>query len=156
MIRYIKGDLFSVTSGVIAHGCNCIGAMGAGVAKIVRERYPEAFLRYTEVCKINDAKDLLGTTQIVRVSENLYIANCFTQLSVARNPGIRSRQASVEAIEESLIAAAQFCQTMKIGSIAMPKIGAGLGGLDWECDVEPVLKRICEEFSDIHFEVYYI
>ena len=32
MIQYKKGDLLSVTKGIIAHGCNAQGVMGSGVA----------------------------------------------------------------------------------------------------------------------------
>jgi O-acetyl-ADP-ribose deacetylase (regulator of RNase III) len=37
-----QGDLFAATDlDGIAHGVNCHGQMGAGIAKIIREKYPE-------------------------------------------------------------------------------------------------------------------
>ena len=74
---YTQGNLFSVKSGVIAHGCNCQGVMGSGVAKQVKELYPKAYEKYIEFCYASEEK--LGKAQLVQVQPGLYIANLFTQ-----------------------------------------------------------------------------
>lgn len=46
MIRYIeKGDIFRI-DGVssYAHGCNCAGAMGKGIAVQFKSKYPDMYL----------------------------------------------------------------------------------------------------------------
>ena len=48
MIEYKNGDLLNVTEGIILHGCNGQGVMGAGVAKAIKMKYPEAFTAYKE------------------------------------------------------------------------------------------------------------
>jgi O-acetyl-ADP-ribose deacetylase (regulator of RNase III) len=52
-VHYISGDL--LTNGVgaqaLAHGCNCRGSMGAGIAAGFRERYPEMYEEYRRRCK---------------------------------------------------------------------------------------------------------
>jgi O-acetyl-ADP-ribose deacetylase (regulator of RNase III) len=47
-IKYISGDLFENRFGAeaIGHGCNLQGSMGAGIAKIIKERYPEMYEEY--------------------------------------------------------------------------------------------------------------
>lgn len=53
MIKYIeKGDIFNI-SGVssYAHGCNCAGAMGKGIALQFRSKYPEMYSEYKAMCK---------------------------------------------------------------------------------------------------------
>lgn len=155
MIRYIKGDLFQVTSGVIAHGCNCIGVMGAGVAKTVRELYPEAFTRYYFTCSTYSPDDLIGVAQLIRVTPDLYIANCFTQKTIGKR-GVVTKPADVGAIVTSLEYVAEFCLSNGIDTVSMPKIGAGLGGLDWDTEVEPALEQLALKFNDITFNVYYI
>jgi hypothetical protein len=42
-VQFFAGDLFAndMGAGVFAHGCNCQGSMGAGIAKEFRQRYPE-------------------------------------------------------------------------------------------------------------------
>lgn len=53
MITYIeKGDIFTLTDVTsFAHGCNCAGAMGKGIALQFRNKYPEMYLEYKELCK---------------------------------------------------------------------------------------------------------
>jgi len=47
-IRYVSGDLFTNrhNAQAFAHGCNCRGATGAGIAKGFRERYPDMYEEY--------------------------------------------------------------------------------------------------------------
>lgn len=51
MITYIeKGDIFTLTDVTsFAHGCNCAGAMGKGIALQFRNKYPEMYLEYKEL-----------------------------------------------------------------------------------------------------------
>jgi hypothetical protein len=51
-IQFVSGDLFVNRFGAqaLAHGCNCHGAMGAGIAVGFRERYPATFLEYRRRC----------------------------------------------------------------------------------------------------------
>jgi O-acetyl-ADP-ribose deacetylase (regulator of RNase III) len=44
-IQNVRGDLFDNAHHVqaFAHGCNCQGSMGAGIAKTFRSRYPEMY-----------------------------------------------------------------------------------------------------------------
>lgn len=45
MIRYIKnGNIFTLDGiNCYAHGCNCAGAMGKGIALQFRSKYPEMY-----------------------------------------------------------------------------------------------------------------
>ena len=53
MIKYIEfGDIFkiqSVTS--YAHGCNCAGAMGMGIALQFKVKFPEMYTEYKSLCE---------------------------------------------------------------------------------------------------------
>ena len=42
MIHYAKGDLFDTDHQIIAHGCNCRGGYGAGIAGQMAKKYPKA------------------------------------------------------------------------------------------------------------------
>lgn len=46
MIKFIKGNLFDTDAQIICHQCNCYGVMGSGVAKEVKQRYPNVFKDY--------------------------------------------------------------------------------------------------------------
>jgi O-acetyl-ADP-ribose deacetylase (regulator of RNase III) len=49
----VSGDLFDNTheAQAFAHGCNCQGSMGSGIAKTFRARYPEMYKEYPGRCK---------------------------------------------------------------------------------------------------------
>lgn len=52
-ITYVSGDLFTSTyrAQAFAHGCNCAGSMGAGIAAGFRARYPTMYEEYRRRCK---------------------------------------------------------------------------------------------------------
>ena len=66
MVRYIeKGDIFrleGVTS--YAHGCNCAGAMGKGIAVSFKQRLPEMYAEYKELCRNGQFKPGTCSTMI--------------------------------------------------------------------------------------------
>lgn len=146
MIKYIKGDLFTTKCDVIAHGCNCQGRRGSGVAKQVRAKFPLAYYRYKELCDNTTSKiDLLGTVQYVPTKTKV-IANCFTQLFYGRVPG--SVYVSYDAIRSCM----ENINSYGAPDIAFPKIGASLGGGDWDI----ISKIIEEELTHQHVEVWYL
>lgn len=84
MIKHIKGDIFQSDADVILHQVNCMGVMGSGVAKQVREKYPWVFGEYKRIC--DEAKklpkgteSLLGVAQFVFIDETKQIGNLFAQ-----------------------------------------------------------------------------
>ena len=60
MINYLTKDITTVDRGIIAHGCNCQGVMGSGVARFLRDKYPQIFPEYAKMCvkAINDKKPM--------------------------------------------------------------------------------------------------
>lgn len=138
------------SNAIIAHGVNCLGVMGAGIALQIKKTYPNVYNTYARWVKQNEGQqDLLGTCAPVptNTEDQLYIANCFTQ----RGTGFANGKppATLQAIRESLEQAASFAYNLQY-DIWMPKIGCGLGGLVWE-DVEKIVEEISEEYSvDFH------
>jgi O-acetyl-ADP-ribose deacetylase (regulator of RNase III) len=45
-MQIVHGDLLSNTDGILVQGCNCHGKMGAGIAGVIRKKYPDVFKRY--------------------------------------------------------------------------------------------------------------
>lgn len=126
-INYIKGDLLSVTEGIIVHGCNAQGVMGSGVALAVRQKYPKAYERYKEETQRGFLG--LGDVQLVEVKQNLCIANAITQEFYGRE---KKLYISYEAIRECFTTVFEVARGTKVSYVSIPKIGAGLGGGDWE------------------------
>jgi O-acetyl-ADP-ribose deacetylase (regulator of RNase III) len=143
-IEYIIGDITQETSGLIIHGCNCKGVMGAGIALAIRNKWPKVFKEYKSYLnKYGD--DALGTLQIVKISDGLYIGNAFTQLTYGRNPEVK--YADVHAIKLAVHQAVFFAGLYEL-ELKSSAIGSSLGGLDWEQDVLPIyqdLEKKCPE-----------
>lgn len=140
-LHYVKQNIADVKRGVVAHGCNYVGVMGAGVAKVLADKYPKCFQEYAEWLQDNypKRKDALGKCNIVLIVEGLWIANCITQ-GLAYYDGVL---ATPEAIRASLNEAFAAAEQLNL-PLYLPKIGCGLGGLQWS-DVEPIVA----ELSDI-------
>jgi len=120
-IEYRKGNLFETDILHIAHGCNAQGVMGSGVAKIVKEQYFDAYRFYAEQYDEHGLK--LGDVQFIP-SNGKVIVNARTINTVLKQSGETH--------------------------VALPQIGAGLGGGDWT-----VIAAIVEsEMTDIHPVVY--
>lgn len=126
-INYIKGDLLSTTEGIIVHGCNAQGVMGSGVALAVRQKYPKVYEKYNEEVQLGFLG--LGDVQLVEVKENLLIANAVTQEFYGRE---KKLYVSYEAIRECFTTVFEVARGTKVPCVSIPKIGAGLGGGDWE------------------------
>ena len=127
MIKYKTGNLFAQTNGIIAHGCNAQGVMGAGVAKLVKHYYPEAHLSYINHIKEykESRNEPIGTIDLVKVTDRLYIANCITQKFYGRDPN--TIYVNYKAIS-TVFAMLESC----VLPIHIPRIGAGLANGDWE------------------------
>src|SRR5262245_29201931 len=55
MISYVSGDLLVATDlDAIAHGCNCGGVMGAGIALPIKQRWPAMFSEYRRRCRVGE------------------------------------------------------------------------------------------------------
>lgn len=147
---YVHGDILDLQQGAIAHGCNCRGAFGGGVAGAIRSKYPQVYAAFAEN---GIGEHLLGTTQAVDITDNLTIINCYTQL----NFGGYGPNAIVAALERSIYAAAEIASGVYgYDHLALPKIGSGLGGLDWDTEVAPVIQKIANSFGDLKFYIYYL
>lgn len=143
-MKVIECDLFDAPVDAIAHGCNMAGVMGAGIAKQWKRYFPLGFERYAETCKNGEFE--LGSW--LGFVENGYVG---FNLSTQRFPG---PHADPEAIGTALGSVASFITkyNLNISTIGIPRIGCGLGGLEWEV-VERWVIAVEGRFPEIEFVV---
>ncbi len=80
MIKHIKCDIFESGADVILHQVNCQGVMGSGIAKQVKEKFPECFTSYKKICdSFSDKKKMLGMVQCIKTDDDKFICNMFAQ-----------------------------------------------------------------------------
>jgi O-acetyl-ADP-ribose deacetylase (regulator of RNase III) len=146
MVKYVKGDLFETDRDIIAHGCNCRGGYGSGVAYTMAKTYPRAKLLYLE--KYDEDGWDLGDVQMVLQRDNKYVANCATQDQFMPRGVCHADYSSIRICMEKV---KKFAKDKGL-SVAMPKIGAGLAGGDWNL-IEKILEEV---FVDYEVTVYYL
>jgi O-acetyl-ADP-ribose deacetylase (regulator of RNase III) len=130
----VTGDLFEIELPAIGHGCNCAGAMGAGIAKEFKRRYPDMYVEYRRRCRIGQFQ--LGDI-FVWPTDGLVVYNLATQ-------PVPRPSATLDAIDTSVRRALVDVHRRKIPKLGLPRIGAGLGGLPWP-DVAAVLEAAARQ-----------
>ena len=136
-IKFCSGDIFETESNVaLAHGCNCAGAMGKGIAVAFKQHWPDMYDAYKLKC---DRSEFIPGDVFPWHDESTgrMIYNLGTQRTWRT-------KATLKAIEQSTTSMLQQAQQQGVSSVAMPLIGAGLGGLAAE-DVKALLQRITDE-----------
>lgn len=141
-IEFISGDLFVNSHEVeaFAHGCNCQGSMGAGIAIGFRERYPQMFEQYRAKCKAKPREFNFGDAWLWKADDRPLVFNLGTQ------EGIWRARASYEAIESALTRMNELADAENVASIAIPRIGVGYGGLSWK-KVRVIVERVFREWA---------
>lgn len=133
MLAFVEGDLFASPAQTLVNAVNTAGVMGKGIAAEFRRRYPAMFAEYRRACE--DGTLAIGTLHLWRGSER-WILNFPTKQ--------HWRSASrIEWIAAGLREFADTYESLGITSIAFPRLGCGLGGLDWAI-VEPLMVRALE------------
>lgn len=126
MIRFVSGDLFDSNAEAIVNTVNCVGVMGRGVALQYKKQYPDNFKFYEYACKRNEVTPgKMLVFELNHLVNPKYIINFPTK----RHWRGASR---IEDIEAGLDDLATVIQERGISSIALPPLGSGLGGLDWD------------------------
>lgn len=153
MLPEIKKDITTVTKGVVCHGVNCRRAMGSGVALAIKTQWPDVYKTYMSS---GQGPDMLGNTVVLQVTPQVFVANCYTQLDfkgyhrfVLKDDETEDILAQPEAISTSMRYA--FTQAKSFGlPLYLPKIGSGLGGLEWARDVYPIIDVLTNiDFPDV-------
>lgn len=130
MIKIVEGNLLDSNANFICHQVNCMGVMGSGVAKQIKDKYPIVFEQYKSLCESRKGceGDLLGHVQYVAVAENKQVINVFGQLYYGRSSVIQ--YTDMMSLKLALHSIAKSIPTEY--SIAMPyRLGCGLGNGDW-------------------------
>lgn len=140
-MQIIEGNILDITEGIICHQVNCQGVFNAGLAKQIREKYPQGYASYMEwhnPTSFNNPKGWkLGDLQIVQINSKLAIAQLAGQLKYGRvMTTVKSRYTSYQAIRTGLtklqLHYASSLEYFPGEKVYIPYgMGCGLGGGDW-------------------------
>lgn len=134
---FTKGDIFH-TDGLraFAHGCDCAGAMDAGVSIAFKKRWPRMFEAYRTRCQEGTFRlgDVLAWSE---EGEVVYTLGIQEQAA---------KKAKVTTLAKSLKTMVELARAANIDRVGVPRIGVGQGGLDWP-RVKKILGEVGEETS---------
>lgn len=143
MIHSISGNLFSSDAEALVNAVNCVGVMGAGIAKQFRINFPAMFDEYQRLA-------LAGYIKPGQVHSWRGWAVWVLNFPTKRHWRDNSR---IEDIETGLTSLLAVVQEHKIKSLAMPMIGCGLGGLQWS-EVRPKIEATFAPYPEIEIFLY--
>ena len=134
IIDTVKGDLialFKQGNGHLIHGCNCFHTMGGGIAAKIAKEFPQALAIDKKTIRGSFEKMGGFTVWTHQVRENnLCGINLYTQYRPGPNAEYYAILRGFENINSAFEGATE--------PFFIPKIGCGIGGLEWEC-VEEII-----------------
>lgn len=140
---YVYKDVFNAPFGklILAQQVNCRGVMGSGLAKAIRDRYPEVYEHYRAEYELGLLK--LGYTSYIEVNDNpILIANICGQERYGRDG---KQYTDYEALRKGLEDVKMMAHDLGLDVVIPHGIGCGLGGGDWEGVVYPFIREIFKE-----------
>ena len=147
MIHYKIGDILNDHSEAIVNTVNCVGVMGRGIALQFKNAFPDNFKAYATACKqgnVQPGRMFVYKTGLMFAP--FYIINFPTK----RHWRGRSRMEDIESGLKSLV---DVIRQYRISSIAIPPLGSGLGGLNWN-QVRSRMETVLEPLMDVQVIIY--
>ncbi len=147
MINYKSGDISKTDAEAIVNTVNCVGIMGRGVALRIKKAFPENFKAYKVACGRGEVR--LGKMFVFEIgmfTNPKYIVN-FPTKKHWRN---KSRMEDIESGLDTLI---DTIRLHKINSIAIPALGCGNGGLNWN-EVRPRIEVALHVIPNLQVTIF--
>ncbi len=147
MIYELSGDILLSGAKAIAQGVAPNDDFHQGLALQLRERMPALYKDFRHFCQTQHPKS--GGLWTWMSADGRYIVNLFTQ-EAAYAHGSKPGHATVSQVNHTLHALRALVQKEQIGSVALPRLACGVGGLNWE-DIRPLIEK---QLGDLGIPVY--
>ena len=133
MIRFTSGDLLQSEADALVNAVNCAGVMGRGISLQFKKQFPGNFEDYKSAC---DRGEIVPGKMFITERNALNPPRFIVNFPTKRHWRGKSR---IEDIESGLVMLREEIEARDIRSIAIPRLGSGLGGLHW-----PDVRRLIE------------
>ena len=147
MIDFKQGNLLEEDVQALVNTVNCVGVMGKGIALQFKQAFPENFRQYAKACRAGEVQP--GRMFIVSTN-NLFNPRYIINFPTKRHWRNKSKIEDIEAGLQDLILQVK---QLEIKSIAIPPLGCGNGGLDWE-QVKPAIAKAFATLPDVKVVVF--
>ncbi len=147
VIEYRQGDILDEQVDALVNTVNCVGVMGRGIALQFKKAWPDNFAAYEAACQRSEVQPgRMFVFETCRLTPPRYIINFPTK----RHWKGKSRMGDIESGLADLV---DEIRRLRIGSIAIPPLGAGLGGLHWP-DVRARIECAMVDMEDVRVVVF--
>ncbi|MBN2290021.1 MAG: macro domain-containing protein [Candidatus Glassbacteria bacterium] len=147
MIEITRGNILEADAEALVNTVNCMGYMGKGIALQFKKAFPENFKAYHQACKASVVKP--GSMYVFHTG-NLFNPKYVINFPTKYHWRGKSR---LEDINSGLSALIEEVRRLDLKSIAVPPLGCGLGGLDWEV-VRPLIEKTFEAVPRVKVLLY--
>lgn len=143
MITYKTGNLLAAQVEALVNTVNTVGVMGKGIALQFREQFPENYKQYRAAVKNGELRiGRMFVTEMQRVDQLRYIINFPTKQHWKAS-------SQMAYIREGLQDLRRVLAEKNIRSVAIPPLGCGNGGLNWN-EVRPLIEAA---LADLDMEI---
>ncbi|MBU2569233.1 MAG: macro domain-containing protein [Gammaproteobacteria bacterium] len=147
MIHYTQGNLLEANVDALVNTVNTVGVMGKGIALMFKERYPKNMQAYAKACK---AGEVVTGSMFVTQTGELMGPQWIVNFPTKQHWRAKSK---MEWVEEGLTDLRRFIVENHIRSIAIPPLGAGNGGLEWQA-VKPKIEQALADLKSVEIWVF--
>lgn len=125
-MKFITGNLFDSNAEALVNTVNTVGVMGKGVALQFKEHFPTNYMLYVAACKKGEVQ--IGK-MFITSTDSFMNPKWIINFPTKKHWIHKSSYGFIEAGLDDLVSQ---LERMNIRSIAIPPLGAGQGGLNWE------------------------
>jgi O-acetyl-ADP-ribose deacetylase (regulator of RNase III) len=147
MIEYVSGNILQCEADALVNTVNCVGVMGRGIALQFKNSYPKNFKAYEAACK---QKAVQPGHMFVFNTGQLNPPRFIINFPTKRHWRDKSH---IEDIEAGLVDLINIIRAKGIHSIAIPPLGAGLGGLNWS-EVRPRIENALAQLTNVRVLIF--
>jgi O-acetyl-ADP-ribose deacetylase (regulator of RNase III) len=147
MLEFKSGNLLEADAEALVNTVNTVGVMGKGIALQFKQAFPENFAAYEKAAKRGEIQPgTMFVHETGQMGNPRYIINFPTK----RHWRAKARLADIELGLQDLV---RVIREKDIQSIAIPPLGCGFGGLDWE-EVRPLIVSALQGAPNVRALVY--
>lgn len=147
MIELTRGNILTADAEALVNTVNCVGVMGKGIALQFKKAFPENFKAYEAACRNKEVKP--GRMFVFNTGQ-MFNPRFIINFPTKRHWRGKSRYEDIEMGLEALV---QEVRERKIRSIAIPPLGSGLGGLQWE-QVKPMIEKAFSTMPEVQIKLF--
>lgn len=148
MIQYVAGDILKTKAEALAHGVAPNDDFKQGLALTLREQWPALYKDFRHFCHTSGPKE--GDVWTWKGAGGPFVLNMMTQ-EAPKTKNDHPGKASEPNVNHALKNLKTAIEENNIKSIAITKVATGVGGLDWDSQVKPLIEK---QLGDLDIPVF--